>query len=128
MGCRNFLLTATLGRSFGKHKTREDCGCPKFLAAMGFPPNFDAAGKFVLGTPGLARRSPRRFGPGTPKNSEQSLKGCPGVSSPGEPQSPQKVRPGVRKESKVSPNCVFGLFSDSGAHSLGTLSYFFGVP
>ena len=51
----------------------------------------------------------RPFEPGTPKESEKSPeKGCPGA---GEPQSPQRVRPGVRKESELS--CVFGFFSDS---------------
>ena len=44
----------------------------------------------VLGTHGLAQRSPGSFGPG-------------------EPQSPQRVRPGVRKESKKSPKRLLTL-------------------
>ena len=58
-----------------------------------------------------------------PKESGKSPKGCPGASGSGEPQSPQRVRPGVRKESKKSPKLRFwtlfglrgALFGDSGA-------------
>ena len=61
-------------------------------------------------------------GPSGPE-SEKSPKGCPRASNPGEPQSPQRVRPGVRKESTKSPKLRFwtlfglrgALFGDSGA-------------
>ena len=63
--------------------------------------------------PGQAQRSPKPFGPRTPKESEKSPKRCPGA----EPQSPQRVRHGVRKESKKSPKLLFwtlfGLRGDS---------------
>ena len=61
-------------------------------------------------------------------------RGLPGPSGPEPQKSPKRVRKGVRPrggprgcatESEKSPkkvrSCVFGLFSDSGAHSLGTL-------
>ena len=57
-------------------------------------------------------------GPSGPEPQESPKGVHPGASGPGEPQ---RVHPGVRKESKKSPKLRFGLFSDSGAHSLGTL-------
>ena len=62
--------------------------------------------------PGQAQRSPRTFGPGTPKESEKSPKGCPG--GPGETQSPQRLRPGVRKESKNAWSAANGGLRDGG--------------
>ena len=58
--------------------------------------------------------------PGTPKESEKSPKGCPGASGPGEPQSPQRVRPGVRKESK---NAAWGRMAEKWETSLSTLIF-----
>ena len=77
--------------------------------------------------PGLAQRATGPFEPGTPKESKKSPKGCPEASSPGEPQSPQRVRPGVRKESKKSLKLRFwtlfglrgALVGDSGARGAG---------
>ena len=76
--------------------------------------------------PGQAQRSPGPFGPGTPKESEKSPKGVP----PRGPQNPQRVRHGVRKESKnaVSDSfwTLFGLrgalFGDWGSPGRDTLS------
>ena len=85
--------------------------------------------------PGLAQRPPGPFGPRTPKKSGKSPKGS---SGPGEPQSPQRVRHGVRKKSKKQLRTLFGLFSDSVAHSspgpeapghpFGLCSDSFGIP
>ena len=68
--------------------------------------------------PGLAQSAPGPFGPGTPIESEKSLKGCPWASGPR-----GRVQPGVRKESKNAASdsfwTLFGLrgalFGDSGA-------------
>ena len=64
--------------------------------------------------PGLAQRAPGPFGPGTPKESERVSRGL-------WPQGPKECAPESEKSLKRVRTCVFGLFSDSGAHSLGTL-------
>ena len=69
--------------------------------------------------------SPAPFGPENPgRVRKKSRKSSPGQG----PKSPERVRPGVPKESEKSPKpdfwTLFGLFWDSGAHSFGT----FGGP
>ena len=65
--------------------------------------------------------SPGPFGPENPgRVRKESRKSTPGQG----PKSPERVRPGVPKESEKSlkPDfwTLFGLFWDSGAHSFGT--------
>ena len=55
----------------------------KLWAEFSFPPK--RRGGVCIGLdkgspPGLAQRAPEPFGPGTPKESEKSPKGCPGAS------------------------------------------------
>ena len=68
--------------------------------------------------PGRAQRSPKPFGPGTPKESEKSPKGCP---APGSPRVPKECATESEKSPKRVRSCVFDSFSDSVADSLGTL-------
>ena len=68
--------------------------------------------------PDQAQRFPGPFGPGTPKESEKSPKGCP---APESPRVPKECATESEKSPKRVRSCVFGLFSDSVAHSLGTL-------
>ena len=60
--------------------------------------------------------APGPFGPGTPKESEKSPKWCPGA-----PGSPKECASESEKSPKTQLRTLFRLFSDSGAHSLGTL-------
>ena len=68
--------------------------------------------------PDQAQRSPGPSGPGTPKESEKSPKGCP---APGSPRVPKECATESEKSPKRVRSCVFGLFSDFVVHSLGTL-------
>ena len=87
--------------------------------------------------PSQAQRSPGPFGPEPQKSPKRVRKGVPLRGA----QSPQKVRHGVRKESKNAALDFFGtlfglcgaLFGDSGAprgggHPFGLFSDSFGVP
>ena len=82
-----------------------------------------------LGNPPAWHRGlPDPSRPGTPKESEKSPKGCPGASGAGEPQSPQRVRPGVRKESKnAASDSFWTLFGPRGALFGDTLLDSFGL-
>ena len=83
--------------------------------------NFCGLSRVAIG-PAPHTGSPELFGPGTPEESEKNPERA--TSTPGQgPKSPQRVRPGVSKKSEKSlkPDfrTLFGLFGDSGVHSLG---------
>ena len=75
--------------------------------------------------PGEAETSSRPFQPGTAKESEKSPKGCPGrLRIRGSPRVPFKeCAPESEKSQKGVRSCIFGVFSDSVVHSLGTLGF-----
>ena len=106
------------------------------------PPNSDPSLIFFFSlpfwiSPAWHRGLPGPSGPEPQKSPKRVRKG-------GEPQSPQRVRPGVRKESKKSPKLRFwtlfglrgALFGDSGAprgrrprdNPFGLFSDSFGAP
>ena len=80
--------------------------------------------------PGLLQRAPGPFGPGTPKESEKSPKGCPprraSESPKSAPRSPKRVQKrsfGLFLDSFRTPGRIltlFGLFWASGSKGSGS--------
>ena len=79
----------------------------------------------ILGCRGTCLGNPPAWhrvlpGPSGPEP-QKSPKGCPGPEAPGSPRVLEECAPESEKSPKKQLRTLFGLFSDSGAHSSGTL-------
>ena len=74
------------------------------------------------GTPPAWHRGlPGPSGPEPQKSPKRVRKGVPGPPAPGSRRIPKECAPESEKSPKTQLRTLFGLFSDSGAHSLGIL-------
>ena len=64
---------------------------------------------------------PGPSGPEPQKSPKRVRKGVPAPPAAGSPRSPKECAPESEKSPKTQLRTLFRLFSDSGAHSLGTL-------
>ena len=71
--------------------------------------------------PAWHRGLPGPSGPEPQKSPKRVHKGVPGPPAPESPKVPKECAPESEKNVKKVRSCVFGLFSDSGAYSLGTV-------
>ena len=75
----------------------------------------------IRNSPAWHRGLPGPSGLEPQKSPKRVHKGVPGPPAPESPKVPKECAPESEKSLKRVRSCVFGLFSDSGAHSLGTV-------
>ena len=84
-------------------------------------PLLSEVSKRVGNPPAWHRGLPGPSGPEPQKSPKRVRKGVPGPPAPGSPRVPKECAPESEKSPKTQLRTLFRLFSDSGAHSLGTL-------